>query len=139
MLCVSLLDLNGLKDINDRYGHNVGDCALVTAAKALRGNIRTSDVVARVGGDEFSLLFPQTVPECAKDIVERIGVTRMAVPGVDAPTVTFSWGAASWPDDGETADVLLQAADRRLYKMKHASRPASRPDLGAEQGENRIV
>jgi len=135
-LSVSLLDLNGLKAINDRYGHSIGDRALVTAAETLGGNIRAFDLAARVGGDEFTLLFPGTARPQAEEIVERIGVATMSVPGANggAATVTFAWGAAAWPDDGDTTDALLQAADRRLYTMKHASRPAPSPPQQELQG-----
>lgn len=119
-LSVVLLDLDGFKRINDTYGHTVGDSALRAAAQALVKSIRGSDLAARFGGDEFTLLLPGTTMFQAVEVLGRSGLTAVSceeAPGTPIP-LHFSWGIASWPDDGQDANVLLQAADARLYAMK---------------------
>lgn len=117
---IALLDLNLLKGINDKYGHHVGDCALVTLAQTLVRGIRVVDLAARIGGDEFSMLFPGlTVPQ-AETAVGRIAQMELHVPDAQGGRVplAFAWGVATCPSDGGAADTLLAAADRRLYAMK---------------------
>ncbi len=117
---VALLDLNLLKVINDKHGHHVGDCALVTLAQALAQSIRAADVAARIGGDEFSLLFPGLTTAHAETVLGRIAQTGLHVPDGQGGRVPlgFAWGIAAWPDDGDASDTLLAAADGRLYAMK---------------------
>jgi diguanylate cyclase (GGDEF)-like protein len=144
VLSVAILDLNGLKVINDTHGHAAGDGALTRVAQMLTRSIRVSDLAARFGGDEFTLLLPDTTKDQAEEILQRIGITRVVVPdarGGDLP-LTFSWGISTWPDDGADAEGLLQAADARLYMMKLRMReepfppPPGRGDpplLGAQE------
>jgi diguanylate cyclase (GGDEF)-like protein len=117
---VALLDLNLLKVINDKHGHHVGDCALVTLAQALVQGIRAADVAARIGGDEFSLLFPGLTAAQAETVLGRIAETGLCVPDGQGSRLSlgFAWGIATCPDDGNAADALLAAADDRLYAMK---------------------
>lgn len=121
---VVLLDLNLLKMINDGFGHVTGDRALVEVARCIAGGIRASDLAARVGGDEFTLLLPGTTPEQAKALLERIAAAELCVHDERGIRVAlrFAWGAAVCPDDGTTPDTLLHAADVRLYAMKAAGR-----------------
>ena len=124
---VALVDLNLLKGINDRYGHHVGDCALVTLAQTLVHNLRAVDLAARIGGDEFSVLFPGLAVAQAETAVGRIARMELHVPDGQGGRIplAFAWGVAACPSDGGAADALLAAADRRLYAMK-----SSRPDGG---------
>ncbi len=133
-LSTSLLDLDGFKRINDTYGHSVGDAALRAAAQALLQSIRASDLAARFGGDEFTLLLPDTTMSQATEVLDRSGLTDVSweeAPGTPIP-LHFSWGIASWPGDGEDANILLQAADARLYAMKKRSGGENRS--GRSQG-----
>ncbi len=114
---IVLLDMDGLKVINDRYGHLVGSRALVRLGKILRNHSRAIDTPARYGGDEFALV----LPEAAKDIAQRVSGRvreRLAVE-TEEPPLSVSAGTASFPEDGDTAEKLLGAADRSLYRMKH--------------------
>ncbi len=122
-LSIALLDLDGLKAINDTHGHSVGDGALLAVARTLRG-LRASDLAARFGGDEFTLLLPDTGMEQAEEILSRIGVTGIAVSDAHGghALLRFSWGIAVYPSDGADADSLLGVADSRLYAMKQRLR-----------------
>jgi diguanylate cyclase len=120
-LMVFCLDLDGFKDVNDRYGHAAGDAVLVAVAQRLRGSVRSLDFVSRVGGDEFVILLPAISSKAAADIAERI-IVSVSAPydvGLPAPAhIGISIGGACAPDDGESADELLRSADRALYEAK---------------------
>jgi diguanylate cyclase (GGDEF)-like protein len=119
-LSIALLDLNRFKSINDGYGHNVGDEALVRVAEALSKGIRASDLVARLGGDEFAVLLPNTDGEAAVRALARLAGAAVSTPDGrgGALHLTLSWGTATWPHDGASPEQLLHAADQRLYLMK---------------------
>ncbi len=112
-LAVALLDLDGLKGFNDRFGHLAGDALLQDSARAWSRETRTEDLLARYGGDEFGLILPGCTLESATGVVERL---RAATPGT-----TCSVGVAEWRP-GETEDALLTRADAALYAAKRAGR-----------------
>jgi diguanylate cyclase (GGDEF)-like protein len=114
---IVLLDMDGLKAINDRYGHLVGSRALVRLGKILRNHSRAIDTPARYGGDEFALV----LPEAPKDIALRVSsrVRERLANETEEPALSVSAGIAAYPEDGDTAEKLLGAADRVLYRMKH--------------------
>lgn len=118
-------DLNGFKDINDTYGHHIGDRALRAVADALREAIRPYDVCVRYAGDEFILVLSDCGREGAEDkrrelsaAVERIVFEPW--PDVAVP-LSISVGAAVFPHDGETYEHLMDRADRRMYRHKSRS------------------
>ncbi len=113
---VLLLDLDGLKGINDRHGHLVGSRALCRLATVLRVHCRALDTAARYGGDEFALVLPEATPEAAARVAKRI-CERLAADG-EMPALSVSAGAATFPQDGDTIEKVLGAADRALYRMK---------------------
>ncbi len=121
-LSIALLDLNGLKAINDVRGHGVGDQVLIQVAETLEHSVRASDLAARFGGDEFVLLFPETTSAQVDRLVNGLRSIEIAL--LDPPSehirMSFCWGIASWPQDGQSPEDLLRAADARLYAMKHA-------------------
>jgi diguanylate cyclase (GGDEF)-like protein/putative nucleotidyltransferase with HDIG domain len=120
MLTVAVCDLNGFKQINDRYGHLEGNRLLRNISETLRSNCREYDYVARMGGDEFVLLL---LGSDQAAIGQRIDQLRQmiwhAASGDEFyDQVSMSVGAAAFPQDGSDADELLAEADRRMYKAK---------------------
>lgn len=121
-LGVLLVDLDGLKELNDRHGHRVGDQALSRVATAIRNGCRAADLAARWGGDEFALLAPSTGREEARLLAERIRALAGAGSGPDA--VTVSVGLASLEPGSRIAspEALVRAADAALYEAKRTGR-----------------
>ena len=113
-LSVLLLDIDRFKDINDEHGHRRGDQVLQEVAGCLADRIRSADLLARVGGDEFAVLCPNTGPEEARHLADHLVELVAAMPG--ALTVSVGW-AVRWP--GAEPDALMGLADRRLYEAKH--------------------
>ena len=129
-LSVAILDLDGFKAFNDTFGHPVGDRALQAVATRLRSSVRKSDLVARFGGEEFVVAFPETAVDQARQRVEHIRAelarVSIQVGRGEQRQVTVSAGLGSWPADGETFDAVLTTADARLYEAKRS-------------GKNRVV
>jgi len=117
---VLLLDLDGLKKINDAHGHLVGSRALSRLAGILRIHCRDIDTAARYGGDEFVLVLPETDSEAAQRVAERI--SERLRNDDEEPFLSVSTGTAIYPQDGRTIDELFCAADRTLYAAKDSSK-----------------
>jgi diguanylate cyclase (GGDEF)-like protein len=126
-LAIVILDLHKLKEVNDRYGHLQGDQVLQLAASTLRKTLRASDFAFRIGGDEFSLLLPQTDPEQAVTLCRRVRalyeseVQQLKI----AIGLTLDFGVAVYPQDGEQKSELMGLADKRLYELKHSASSSS--------------
>jgi len=120
---VLLLDLDGLKKVNDAHGHLVGSRALCRLANILRIHCREIDTAARYGGDEFVLVLPETDSEAARRVAERIS-ERLRNDAED-PSISVSTGTAIYPQDGKTIDELFGAADRTLYAAKDRAKRKS--------------
>ena len=115
-----LLDLDGLKQINDRQGHLAGNRALKRLANAMREHSRAVDVAARYGGDEFVLLLIDADVAMAERVASRIA-DFLREGSADA-SLGVSIGVTSWPADGQTGHELLEVADQRLYRQKKESK-----------------
>ncbi len=121
-----LIDADRFKDINDRHGHPVGDRVLSTLALVLTHDMRAIDRVARIGGEEFAVIMPDTREGPATDTAERI--RRMAeskkvrTSDGENVSITISVGIAIYPDDGRTSEALVDAADHALYAAKAGGR-----------------
>jgi diguanylate cyclase (GGDEF)-like protein len=125
-LSLLFIDLDGFKGVNDTHGHLCGSRALVEAAAVIRGSARETDVVARFGGDEFALVLPDTGCEGAfavgERIRERVAAHKfLAGDGLDIH-LTVSVGVATLPDVAASADELMQAADKAMYRVKDAGK-----------------
>jgi diguanylate cyclase (GGDEF)-like protein len=112
-----LLDLDGLKKINDAHGHVVGSLALCRMAEVLHLSCRAIDTPARYGGDEFALVLPGTCSEDARRVAQRI--SERLSEDVEVPRLSVSFGVAEYPRDGQNIEHILSAADQALYNEKH--------------------
>ena len=125
-LSVLFIDMDGFKSVNDRHGHLAGSKALVEAAAVIRGSARETDVVARFGGDEFSIILPDTGREGAVSVAERVRdrIRTFEFLASDGLTVrlTASIGVATLPDVAGSAEELLRAADTAMYRVKGAGK-----------------
>ncbi|MBV9344448.1 MAG: MASE1 domain-containing protein [Gammaproteobacteria bacterium] len=126
-----LLDMDGLKTINDRLGHLVGNRALCRIGNCLRTCCRATDMPARFGGDEFAVILPETSAEGARQLAERIRQHLSA--DAEYPPLSVSIGVALYPHDGPSAEKLLSVADRELYQQKAAKGVPGPPTAPVEE------
>lgn len=118
------LDLNNFKPVNDKYGHQVGDKVLRIIAKRLQSIVRAEDLCARVGGDEFVILFDTLVEESVA--LQKVN-SELAIPiEIDGYQISVSAavGCANFPQDGDSLDELINCADKRMYDHKYTAKMA---------------
>jgi diguanylate cyclase (GGDEF)-like protein len=122
---LALFDVDGLKAINDTHGHLAGDQMLLTVATALRASCRTSDIIGRLGGDEFIACYPlselKTMDKSLAGIRSKLRARPLRLGNVEQ-RLSFSYGLANFPEDGVDQQSLVAAADKRLYAMKAAGK-----------------
>jgi len=125
------IDLNGFKEINDRYGHLAGDKVLKVFSTLMRKVCRDDDYTARMGGDEFLIVAPNMSPEAARERAKVLNAVSLLacreICGEDL--LSISLGAAFFPQDGQDAEQLLNEADRRMYKAKQNHYKGAEPAL----------
>jgi diguanylate cyclase (GGDEF)-like protein len=140
LLSIVMIDVDNLKSYNDRNGHIRGSFLLRELAGLLAENVRSWDVVAKYGGDEFTLILPQTDREGACTVAERMRsvVEAHAFPLADPGRITISAGVALFPEDADDAPGLIAASDRGLYLAKQKGRNRVETILGTrpESGED---
>jgi diguanylate cyclase (GGDEF)-like protein len=124
-MSVVLLDLDKFKQINDTHGHHTGDAVLAETARRLRTQVRKGELIARIGGEEFAWLLPETDAIGAHAAAERVRHAIAAEPFDRAGAVTLSAGVCSLADSGDAA-AMMRLADRALYAAKDAGRNATR-------------
>lgn len=121
-ISLAFMDLDNFKAINDQYGHDTGDELLAVVASTLVGTVRTSDIVARIGGDEFAIVMPETSADQAHAALEK---TRSAVSdrmAEHAWNVTFSIGVVSTTEGASQLSTLMAEADDLMYQAKRAGK-----------------
>jgi diguanylate cyclase (GGDEF)-like protein/putative nucleotidyltransferase with HDIG domain len=138
-LTLLVCDLDGFKQVNDRFGHLEGNKVLRTVAKSIRDGCREYDYVARMGGDEFVIVLPGAGPESPQAGVDRLRglAARAGAEVCGADWLDMSIGQAFFPKDGSDAEELLAEADRRMYKTKEHQRrfPTARKDMFTAEAE----
>ena len=137
-----LLDIDNFKAVNDTFGHQAGDAVLQAMASLFRETVRPTDQVARVGGDEFAILLPETPGSGALLVANRLRplLASQTIPlaSGQAITITMSIGIATFPQEAESGDGLIRVADRALYAAKQAGR--NRVGLADDpQGDGRLT
>lgn len=123
-LAILVLDVDGLKDVNDAFGHQVGDVALSSLAKVLVKCTRTSDIPARLGGDEFGVIMPETDKDGAFAVAKRLERALDTAPVYEGNGTSLklrvSLGVSGYPWGGDNVDEVLQWADTHMYAAKTA-------------------
>jgi len=139
-LAMLLLDLDGLKTINDEYGHGVGDIVIIRLAQVITKHIRTTDVAARLGGDEFGVVMQGTDKRGAFALARRLWEEMERGPlyeeGETRLIVTVSIGVAGYPWGGDTLDEMLQWADADMYANKVSRRLPEQPQQPQQEAED---
>ncbi|MBI2832049.1 MAG: diguanylate cyclase [Chloroflexi bacterium] len=115
-----ILDLDSFKAFNDAYGHPAGDRLLHRVGNVMKSSIRSSDYAFRYGGDEFSILLPQTGIQAAYEVAERVRTQIAKEAKTEYVPITASIGLASWPADGIGATEIIVAADKALFRAKRS-------------------
>ena len=122
------LDLDGFKNVNDQHGHLAGSRALVEVGAVIRNMVREIDIVCRFGGDEFTVILPQTGPEGARIIADRIRCRLEETVFLEAfglsVHITASFGISSFPDHADSEKLLIQKADEAMYRVKGSGKNA---------------
>jgi diguanylate cyclase (GGDEF)-like protein len=128
-LALLTMDVDSLKLINDTYGHHVGDCVLANLGKLLARRVRAEDIPARIGGDEFAVLMPDTDERSALAAAARIEKALLTKPIYEAKGLALklgvSCGVAGYPWSGESVAQIVQCADANMYQAKAARRARS--------------
>ncbi|MFI5304420.1 MAG: GGDEF domain-containing protein [Nitrospiria bacterium] len=118
-LSIVYIDLDNFKEVNDRYGHSVGNSVLQTAARIIKDSVRKTDVIARLGGDEFAILFPETKSEQADQIVSKVHSRLNSEMTEQNWPVTSSIGLVSYAQVPGSPDHVLREVDQLMYKAKN--------------------
>lgn len=130
-VAVAMIDLDGFKPANDRYGHAAGDAVLVEVGKRLHGLFPQSPAIARIGGDEFALVLPKATTGATEANAVRAALGLPFAVGDDVITISAGVGVAQTPKDGTSVPELMRAADRALYTDKARRGRRTRANVSA--------
>lgn len=140
-LTVVYLDIDGFKSVNDTHGHAVGDQVLVEVGRTIHHQVRAADVVARVGGDEFAVLLPETDDETARVVTDRLRSALGRLTDANGWPVGFSVGVVTCAPPGPSVQEMLERADRQMYAAKRSGGNRVRREVvgapGASSGRGR--
>lgn len=121
-----IIDIDFFKKFNDTFGHQSGDAVLKQVAQTLKKNVRATDIVCRYGGEEMSIILPNTGKDeafsTAQKICERVANRKFKLAGDKETNVTISLGVSTFPFDGDNASTIIEEADKRLYNAKNNGR-----------------
>lgn len=121
-LTVAYIDLDGFKEINDKLGHRTGDEVLMAVVSTIKANMRSTDILARFGGDEFVILLPATSGEAATAFLDKMHDHLNDMTAQRNWPVTFSIGAATYLKAPQSIEEIIQRADELMYSVKHGSK-----------------
>ena len=121
-----IIDIDFFKKFNDTFGHQSGDAVLRQVAQTLKRNVRATDIVCRYGGEEMSIILPNTSKDeayaTAQKICQRVAEKTFKLTGNNETHVTISLGVSTFPFDGDTAPKIIESADKKLYNAKNNGR-----------------
>jgi diguanylate cyclase len=123
-LCVAMIDIDNFKKLNDTHGHHAGDEALIHLVRTAREELRATDIIGRMGGEEFMIMLPNTAQEDAVLVVERLQralTKKFFLNNNDRILITFSAGVAVY-EAGESQESIMDRADKALYEAKHTGK-----------------
>lgn len=112
-----LSDLDLFKEVNDKYGHAMGDAALIELARRLKGSVRDSDLVARLGGDEFAVLIPFTTKDLAREVLDRVEARLSFTIQTEGESIPVEV-STGWAHSDDHPENIVAAADREMYRQK---------------------
>jgi diguanylate cyclase (GGDEF)-like protein len=121
---LAYMDVDNFKQINDRFGHATGDNLLKTVAQTMRGNLRRTDIVARMGGDEFIVMLPATVNETARKVIQKLHRTLNHEMGRHGWQVGFSMGVITFSDFSLPLEEAIRKVDQLMYTVKNSTKDA---------------
>ena len=117
-MTVAYIDLDNFKQINDQFGHAAGDVLLRVVAETLQTNLRRTDIIARMGGDEFVVLLPETNEESARIAIAKVRDSLLGIMAQNKWAVTFSIGAITFFSFAANPDELIRKVDELMYSVK---------------------
>jgi diguanylate cyclase (GGDEF)-like protein len=118
---IAMVDVDNFKECNDKHGHLVGDSVLKKIAERLKFSVREVDLIARYGGEEFCVVLPETTKKLAMTVAERLrkSIEEESIRAFDEELkITISVGVATYPEDGENVEIMIDKSDGALYKAK---------------------
>lgn len=123
------MDIDNFKEMNDHFGHAVGDSLLLQVTGAIKANLRNVDSLSRLGGDEFAIMLPETAHDGAIVVMERLRNLMMDVMKKNGWPATFSIGVVSYKNPPDTVDEMIKRADALMYQAKAAGKDMIRYDV----------